>query len=322
VKGHPAGKIKGKEGKQMKRRSISVITGLMLSVLLLGGCGAGSDSLSMMPMTGGAASSAYSYDSAMPSEEMAEAGMEDSAAAFMAAAESRKIILRASFNVETLDYTESLRAVNEKIQETGSYIEYSDASGSVEDGTARTSMTIRVPSGSYGEFKAFVPEIGNVTYSSEGGEDVTSAYFDTDARLTALRAQEERVLELLEKAETMEDILAIESKLAELRYQIEQLTGELKRYDDLVNYATITLSLEQRRELTPVGEESFTEKLGRAMSESLSSLASLLENAVIALVWLVPYLLVLGVIAGVIFLIVWLSLRHGKKKAAKREEKR
>ena len=82
-------------------------------------------------------------------------------------------------------------------------------------------------------------------------ENVTSQYYDTQARLTAYQTQEARLLEMMEKAETVEDIITIEEKLTDLRYRIESLQSTLKNWDRQVSYSTISLDVEEVQEYTP-----------------------------------------------------------------------
>lgn len=84
-------------------------------------------------------------------------------------------------------------------------------------------------------------------------------YSDIELRLQTQRTKQERLLALLEKAATMEDIISLENALSETEYQIEQYTSDLKRYDSLIDFATIELRLtevpDQRRpgEVAPLG---------------------------------------------------------------------
>ena len=80
-----------------------------------------------------------------------------------------------------------------------------------------------------------------------GTQDVTKAYFDTDARMRNAKRMEERLLEMLEKKTgKVSDLLEVEKELARVRESIEQMQGELKYYDALVQYATVTISLAEK----------------------------------------------------------------------------
>ncbi len=294
-----------------KQRNRLFLSGMsVLLALALSGCSgsgsAGGTSASQAATFALEAGQGYDMaanESPMSPEE-AEILEEGSTASKMASNTARKVILNASFEVETKDFEESRALISQEVEQTGSYIEYSESRGNPDDGNAWISMTIRVPSDRYNGFKAFVPSAGNVTYSSEGGEDVTSAYFDTDTRLKVLRSQEERVLELLAKAQTVEELLQIETELTRIRTEIEQLTTQLKRYDDLVSYATIRLTLRQTADYTVIREETFLTRMGNAVQDSFESLVDVLQNLVIVLIWILPYALLLALIAGIILLII------------------
>ena len=75
-------------------------------------------------------------------------------------------------------------------------------------------------------------------------EDITGSYFDTQARLNALEQEEKRLLELLEKAETLDEIIQLEDRISNVRYEIESLTSQMKIYDKEVAYSTVSIFLE------------------------------------------------------------------------------
>lgn len=224
--------------------------------------------------------------------------------------EERKVIKRASFTMQAKDFPAAMDMLNARISTTGSYIENSESWGEVDKGNRSVSMTIRVPVGQYEAFKAGMPKIGNVVGSSESGEDVTAQYFDTDARLTALRTQETRLLELMEQANTMEDILAIEDKLMNVRLQIEQLTTTMERLDGLISYAAITVNLEQTKDYI-VPDDSFGSQLWQTVKDSMNGLLDVGKNIVFVFIWALPYL----IIALAVFLTVRSRLRKRRAKA-------
>ncbi len=89
--------------------------------------------------------------------------------------------------------------------------------------------------------------LGELKNQTLGTEDVTKAYFDTDARLRNAKRMEERLLQMLDKnTGKVSDLLQVEKELGRVREQIEQMQGELKYYDALVQYATVTISLAEK----------------------------------------------------------------------------
>ena len=141
-------------------------------------------------------------------------------------------------------------------------------------------------------------ELGNVLSLNRRQEEITEAYYDTEARLTALKTQEERLLAIMEKAETLDDIIRLEDALSDVRYQIESLSGTMRRYDNLVEMATVEVSLREVESTTSVSGTPRTlgERIGQQFSESLRGLGRFCE---VVLVFLIGYLPVLLVIAAV-----------------------
>ena len=89
--------------------------------------------------------------------------------------------------------------------------------------------------------------LGELKNQTLGTEDVTKTYFDTDARLRNAKRMEERLLDMLQKKTgKVSDLLQVEKELGRVREQIEQMQGELKYYDALVQYATVTISLAEK----------------------------------------------------------------------------
>ncbi len=89
--------------------------------------------------------------------------------------------------------------------------------------------------------------LGELKNQTLGSEDVTKAYLDTDARMRNAKRMEERLLELLGKTQgKVGDLLQVEKELARVRQEIEQMQGELKYWDALVTYATVTIQLAEK----------------------------------------------------------------------------
>ena len=141
-----------------------------------------------------------------------------------------------------------------------------------------------------------------------------------DGRLRTLRIEEERLLALLEKAEKLEDMLTIESHLSEVRYQIEKLTGQLNRYDNQVNYSTVSMYLQEVVEYTAKTPEpvSFGQRIGQSFQNSLRFIGEFGEGLLLALVSVLPFLLVYGTAAALVaFLLIKLVRRIRRKKKEK-----
>lgn len=178
---------------------------------------------------------------------------------------------------------------------------------------ARADLTIRIPADQLANFVSQVSEISNVTSSRESAEDVTLSYADTESRKKALETEQDRLLELMEQAETTEDLLAIESRLTDVRYQLESAASQLKLYDSLVSYSTVYLTVEEVQKLTPVQELSTWGKITTGFRENLQTLGDGLLGLLVFLTAGLPYWIPLALLA---LLCSFLIRRHRRKKQA------
>lgn len=235
-----------------------------------------------------------------------------------------KIIYSADVTVETTAFDEAVAGVSALIEDYGGWIEsssvndanyYSRARGYASSRSA--SYTLRVPSERFNQLMSSLSELGNVPYTHTYTENVTAQYYDVQARLTAYQAQETRLLEMMEKAQTVEDVISIEEKLTELRYQIESLQSTLTNYDRQVNYSTVYLSLEEVQEYTPQTEQqlSYGRQLVLALQRGLRSFRDGLGDLILALAAALPTLIVLAVI--VVLVVLGLKKRRARRKAKK-----
>ena len=80
--------------------------------------------------------------------------------------------------------------------------------------------------------------------------------------------EQERLLSLLEQAETMEEIIALESRLTEVRYQLESMESQLRTMDNQVSYSTVYLSIEEVEHFTPPAEKGTWERISTGFSEN------------------------------------------------------
>jgi len=139
--------------------------------------------------------------------------------------------------------------------------------------------------------------------------------------MKALQTEEERLLELMARAETLEDLLTVETRLTDVRTELEQVTSALRVFDNQVDYATIRLSIDEVKEFTEVTEpETVWQRISAGFTESLEGVGSFLEDLFVFLVVSVPYLVLIAVIPVGIVLIIRLSGRKKRKMQAKQEE--
>ena len=230
---------------------------------------------------------------------------------------------QAELSIQTEQFDESRAALNKLVADCGGYFEVaSDYGGSYRDAYANRSgeYTIRVPAEKYSQFFNSAGDLGYITNSTESSEDVGERYYDTETRLKTQRTKQERLLALLEKAETMEDIISLENALSDVEYQIEQYSSELNRYDALVGFSTFNIYLNEVGRVTEeVGE---TASLGQRMAAGFqASVRGLSQGFQNFLIWASYNVFLLVVLAAVAVVAVVVGKRELKKIRKQNEKK-
>ena len=207
---------------------------------------------------------------------------------------NRKLIRKLHLEVETETYDELFANVQQMVAQCGGYVESMDANTRYGSTSRYATMVIRVPADQLDHFAADVAEASNVVYRSESTNDVTLSYVDMESRKTALLVEQERLMALLEQAGSLEEILQIETRLTEVRYELESIESQLRTYDNLVDYATVTLSISEVKVLTDVEEEEkgFWETIGEGFLDSVSGLWNGIKKVFSFLLIASPYLLI------------------------------
>ena len=238
--------------------------------------------------------------------------------------ESRKWIITVDLYAETEDLDTMMTALDEKISALGGFVEDQRIYNGSSYSTRRyrnANLTVRIPAEDVDSFTEEVTGIANVVSNEKNLEDITLTYVSTESRMTALQTEEARLLELMEQAETMADLLEIEERLTDVRYELESVTSQLRTFDNQINYATIYLNIEEVQEYTPVEEPTLWERISGGFADSLDGLK---ESLLDILVWVLansPYLVVYGGIGiGIFFVMKKIKLRKISRKAKKQEE--
>lgn len=257
------------------------------------------------------------YDSA----PMALSANQRSAAAGSASQplpQNRKWVITMSLSAETGDLDAALDAVLAKVSQMEGYVESQSVSGgSAGSGRHRfANLTLRIPANVVDGFVEEVAGLTNLVSSSRNVQDITLTYSDTAGRVTALETEQARLLELMEQAENMSDLLEIEARLTEVRYQLENYASTLRLYDNQVDYATVSLYISEVEKYTPVEEPGFWEKITSGLADSIVNLG---ETIVASITWLIIDLPYLAVIALAVWLITALTKRSLRKRKAKKE---
>lgn len=297
----------------MKAKSvISVLLAVVMVVAVFTGCSAKSEA----PMENGAdryTGGLYGelYDGV--SDVMTEEGKP----AETAMTANQKLVRTMTVEAETADMDALLAELDQKISSLGGYIENKSTRNGGSTSTRRyryADMTIRIPADRLGEFIDHISGQTNVLSYNESADDITLRYVATQSRVTALETEQQRLLELLAKAENMADLLLIEERLTNVRTELEEVTSQMRIYDNMVDYGTVRLSVTEVQEFTPVQEETVWQRIGNGIAENWRNLCDGAEAVFVFLVVSLPYCIPIGAAVLITVFAVKLATRKTKKK--------
>ena len=297
----------------MNRKLCSLALTALLLLSLLTACGAGSSN-SASSATAGDSGGGADYGEngwAADAESPTAAPQEDSGSA--GEVQTQKKIYTAMLEAETTAFDDASQALRQLVESYGGY--FQNQSVSNRNAYRYGMYTIRIPAEHFADFLLQVGDSCHVLYQTSAEEDVTDAYYDVESRLTTQRTKLERLQNLLSRAETMEDIITIESAISDTELEIEQLTGSLRTYDNRINYATVDMTLSEVYKLSSEEEAptTFGDRLGAAFLGGLRSTGDFLENLTVFLAYNWVLLLVL---VAVVLVVVRVVLRRRKKLAS------
>ncbi len=308
----------------MKKRHIGIILATyMTAALALCACGSSASSKGSYMATESSVEAPAAGDGVYEEAamDMADSKMANgSEAGEVIDTSSRKLITTVNMSAETEDLDTTVATLESKVKELGGYIESSNIyNGSGNYRSSRSaSLTARIPASRLDEFVESVEGSNNIVNKSVTVDDVTLTYVDIESRKKSLKTEEKRLLEILEKAETVEDIIAIEDKLANVRYELESIEPQLRSYDNLVDYSTVYLDIQEVAVFTPVEKESAFSRMQKGFMQSLEDVRDGLVEFCIWLVTHIPQILVLVIVIAVIILIIRAIIKGGKKRKAKK----
>ncbi len=232
----------------------------------------------------------------------------------------RKIIKTVNVVSETKELDSALARIENEVAVLGGYIQSSNTYGKSYEkySNRRATYTLRIPAEMLDSFMNSMGGYVNITSKTEKVDDITDTYTDIEARLEALKTQETRLIELLAKAEKLEDVITLEERISYVRYEIESYEAKIRNYNTLIAFSTVNIELAEVIDYTPepIKDPTFGERLGEAFKESWKEFADGCKDFSVGLVYALPTLLVLAVVAFVIVLIVVRSVKRSRKQRA------
>ena len=246
---------------------------------------------------------------------MMQDGSVGSTAAAVPQLENQKLVRTVRMEAETETLDALITALDSKITELAGYVETRETYNggmTAKRSSRHVEMTVRIPADKLDVFLNHMQDSAHIVTSNESVENITLSYVATESRVNALQAEEERLLELMEQAENMSDLLQIEKRLTEVRAELEQVTSQLRVYDNQVDYGTVHLTVSEVKEYTEVEEpETVWERITAGLKNSFESLGTFFTDFFVFIVVALPYI---AVILAVLIPTVIIIRRRKRKK--------
>ena len=323
----------------MKKRWFAVFTAMLLVLSALTGCSASKDAAA--PAAGewyvtdesaqvGGFDNKASFDAAeapmepVESESAEEYDMPGNMVNDLTYGENVKLIFRAWLHLQTLDFAQAEKDLNQLVEKYGGYFEsvYTD-NGSYYSNYSYLSgsYTVRVPAENYDRFLSAVGNTCHVVNLNKTTEDVGLQYSDTQMRLQTEKTKQERLLTLLSQATEMTDIIQLENAISDCQYQIDSLTSTINRYDSLIGFSTVQIELEQVERLGSAitEEETFWQRLGSNFKEGLEDFGYGVQDLVM---WAAYHIVGIVILILIVILLckLWKKYVSGKVHLPKRKK--
>ncbi|HXK34829.1 MAG TPA: DUF4349 domain-containing protein [Dehalococcoidia bacterium] len=205
----------------------------------------------------------------------------------------RKIIMTATLTLAAEEVSQRFEDVANIAAGAGGFV--ASSSFGFRDDEQVASVTLRVPGTEYQRVLGELRKLGEVRSEQATSNDVTEQFTDLESRLRNLQRTEQQYLELLGRAQTVDEVLVVQDRLGQVRGEIEQVQGRIQLLEDQVDLATITVHLEPPAIAQEAADDgglwSPGEAAERAWESSLAVLSGAVTVGVAVLVfswWMVP----------------------------------
>ena len=230
-----------------------------------------------------------------------------------------KIIKSAEYSIETRRFDENIDTLTNLVDDIDGFIETSSVSRSSFGNRLRNGYyRLRIPSEQFNFFTQSVKEQFTVISESTMSQSVAESYYDAQSRIKVLEVQQERLLELVESASNVEEIVFLQNQLMEVENELDSHKSTIQRLDNQIDYSSITLTIRELDEDSDsVTEDNFFNQLGRAFSRGFSQLGVNLSNLIL---FIAENLITVLIMVAAVVIVIRKLVKPKKKKIEKEEE--
>ena len=235
----------------------------------------------------------------------------------------QRIIHTVTADIDTLEFDESIGSIDRILAETDGFIESSNIraqTGNRYSHLRRANYVLRIPQQGLEAAVVDLQDIGRVVSISRETENVTSQFTDIESRLTALRLQEERLLYMLSQTTQLSDMISLESRLSDVRFEIERYASRLLNLDARVSFATLRITLtevEEIEEEEPEVEPTYWQLVREDFTDTIAEIGAFFGGILRAIVASSPVVVPLAILVLMLVLVVRRAFKNRKKSKDK-----
>lgn len=236
-----------------------------------------------------------------------------------AALQQRKLIKTVNLSLETKRFDSLVSEIQTRTKEKNGYVEHYWMSGNsirnpeesydIDSHSRSASLTVRIPSVQLDAFLNEISASANVTSRSESVEDVTLQYSDIESHKKALNLERDRLWELIQQADSMDAVIALQTRIGEIEYQLNSYESQLRLYDNQVSYSTVSIDITEVGNYSPAREDSVAARIRLGFSSNLSRMGALLQDLFVGIIIRIPFLIPIFVLVLLLILLVKLVSR-------------
>lgn len=242
------------------------------------------------------------------------------------------LVYSCTMNVDVLDFENASEQFKTKLNQYQGFIESENLSDGGSTGRWYNedeqkwhtyTATVRVPSRVYEDFCTAVAELGDLRNKNASVENVSQEYHDLSTTLDIYEKKEDRYLEMLANAKDEVNAVAIEDKLTSIQVEIAKLKTRMNQIktDVAYSYVYVTISEVKEYQAEPVHKDTFGQRLGNTLKDAGSGFLNFLEGLLFLIIYMFPYLLLLGLAVFVFVKIVKAVKKVRKNRKDKKEMK-
>lgn len=220
-----------------------------------------------------------------------------------------KIVKTGSFRIESRDYETDKTTLESMISSLNGFIEQSNVIGHPAPdnpySNRELTLTLRIPSSHFDEFVSQLNDQFTLIQQSTQAKSVADSYYDSENRIKVLEVQQDRLLELLNDANDLSDIVLLQEQLMDVEYDLNIHKGNLQKLDDQIDYSTIRITMSELSDSqSSIQTNSFFDELSRAFSRGISSIVLTIQTFILFLAENFIWLLLLIIFSIVIYRVV------------------